>query len=457
MSDPIYSTVAYVSGGCFAVSNAAGDPFAGEFAAGVRVWADCRADGIRLGTVTAATHDAAAGHTLVTVALDAGAALTPNLAAVLHGNDIPESLCSHAANHALGGRDPLSPASAGLAGLVRLASSAEAQAGTNAEKAVTPAGLASAAKGLVSANTMIHVATTGSDVTGTGAVGAPFASISQALASIAGKLIASGVTVTIKVADGTYSLTSAITIDHPDADKILILGNTSAETTVAITAIDSAARTFTVAGDYTASILVGDIVGLAGSSTSGLNGAYAVSGVVSSSGYTTIACAAETIVSDTVGGGSILIMARNRCRINSSGSSAFYVSKEIKQISGFDVRSTSVGSLSGITALATVTLANKITLYGFLYGFNATTAKATLQDVTIKQCTLSLMSVYNATVLMATSGVYIFDNHTIGMYVSAGSILSLGNSTQIFRGAGTSYSPAPVGTSGNDNSVIVAA
>ena len=95
MSDPKYTLVEYVAANRFAASNAARDSFAPEFPVGLRVQADCGADGLRLGSVTGAAHDAGTGRTLVDVALDAGAALTANLTAVLHNNNTPESLAGH--------------------------------------------------------------------------------------------------------------------------------------------------------------------------------------------------------------------------------------------------------------------------------------------------------------------------------------------------------------------------
>ena len=113
MSDPVYDTVTFLAAERFAVANAAGDSFLAEFVPGLRIRADCQADGLRLGTVTAAVHEA--GRTEVTVTMDAGAALTANLSGVLHGNDVPDSLCDHAALHAAGGRDALTPAALGAA------------------------------------------------------------------------------------------------------------------------------------------------------------------------------------------------------------------------------------------------------------------------------------------------------------------------------------------------------
>lgn len=250
-------------------------------------------------------------------------------------------------------------ATTSAAGKVQLATSAEASTGTDTAKSVTPAALAAAAKGLISTNTTIYVSTTGSDTTGTGASGAPYATIAKALSSIASKLIASGVVVTIQCADGSYAVSSTITIDHPDGDKIQIIGNVSAETTVAISSIDTTAKTITVAGDYTASIQVGDIIGLLGSSTSGLNGSYLVSGVTYSGGNTVITCSAETIASATVGGGSIVIKPCNRVNLSfSAGVNGVVVKTALKNFSGIRMTAPSTSALcygfSGINCRASV-------------------------------------------------------------------------------------------------------
>jgi len=88
ITDPIPAT--YVSATTFTVAT---DRTA-EFAAGVRVRADCGADGIFTGTVTASSHASGTDLTTVSLALDAGS-LTANLTDVLHGNDNPSSLANH--------------------------------------------------------------------------------------------------------------------------------------------------------------------------------------------------------------------------------------------------------------------------------------------------------------------------------------------------------------------------
>lgn len=451
MSDPHYTTVAYVSGDRFAVSNPARDSFVPEFPTGLRVWADCQADGVRLGTVTAVTHDADAGRTLVDLAVDAGAQLTSNLATVLHGNDVPDSLCCHADQHAVGGRDALLRASTAVSGLVKLASVAEAQAGSNADKAVTPAGLAAAAKGLVSANLTIFVATTGSDGTGDGSAGAPYASIAKALSSIAGKLIAGGVVVTIQVADGVYAPAATIVVDHPDADKIQILGNTSAETTVAVASLDTTARTITVAGNFAASIQAGDILGLTGSSTGGLNGAYLVSGVVFSGGNTVITCSAETIASAAAGGGSIVIKPCNRCVLSfPAGVTGINATRKLNLLNGFRLNSAG-GTASGILMQEYLgALGAKMIVNGFAYGIQAANnALLSVLGGVVKNCTQALVSA--AAKLMVYSPGVILDGCSLGAKAQTGGLVYL--QARIERNLATQASPA-IGTVGGSLNLV---
>lgn len=168
----------------------------------------------------------------------------------------------------------ISAASTAVAGLVQLATNAVAWAGTSTSQVITAAALwyvlTLATRLRISANTTIYVSPTGSDSEGAGTAGSPYASIDRALMSIAGRSIDGAVEVVIQCADGTYVITSSIIVDHPDADKIKILGNTSAETTVAISGVNPATKIFTVAGNYVSNvdpnknIQAGDIVGLTG-------------------------------------------------------------------------------------------------------------------------------------------------------------------------------------------------
>lgn len=73
----------------------AGD-LSAEIVAGMRVKADCGADGTRKGTVSSATYASGTGLTTLVLTLDTGS-LTSNLTGLLHGNDAPDSLANH--NH----------------------------------------------------------------------------------------------------------------------------------------------------------------------------------------------------------------------------------------------------------------------------------------------------------------------------------------------------------------------
>lgn len=77
----------------------------GEFSDGVRVKADCGADGLQYGTVESSAY--ADPTTTVALTMDDGNTLTSNLVSVAHGNDDRKSLVSHAEQHMPGGRDPL--------------------------------------------------------------------------------------------------------------------------------------------------------------------------------------------------------------------------------------------------------------------------------------------------------------------------------------------------------------
>lgn len=441
ITDPIAAT--YVNATTFtATTDAAGNTDLREqCAVGVRIKADCGADGYKYGVVSSVSYSAPTTTIQIT-----GDTLTANLVGFWHSNDNQSALVNH---HHTG------PDSGGNI----FASSSVTQAGTSTDLAVTPAALAASAKGLVSSNTTIYVATTGSDTTGTGLVGAPFASISKALSSIAGKLIASGVIVTIQVADGTYTVSSAITIDHPDADKIQILGNTSAETTVAISSIDTTAKTITVAGDYTGSIVVGDIVGLTGSSTSGLNGAYIVSGRAYSGGNTVITCSAETFASATVGGGSIVIKPCNRCVLEVSSSIyGLYFTKSIRNLKGFRINASGatvyVPAIYAYAAIE-VQIQGQLIISGGQCGVRLVSCvNAHIDGLVTKSVNQPIRAESVNSLDVASYGNnVIFDGASIGIAASGGSYVFTSSSKLIMRNVPTASSPA-YNTAGNGNAYI---
>ena len=330
-------------------------------------------------------------------------------------------------------------------------------------KVVTDQILKAATKLLISANTTIYVATTGSDTTGTGLAGAPFASISKALASIAGMLIASGVIVTIQVADGVYTVASAITIDHPDGDKIQILGNTSAETTVAISSINTTAKTITVAGNYvsnaeaTKNIQVGDIIGLPGSSTSGLNGAYLVSDVNYDGSNTVITCLSETLASATVGGGSVKIMPCNRCKLQITGSiSCFYATAKLKLLNGFRIDYVSGSSTVGVNATTCdIAVGGQMIFKGLAVGMQAYRGASIFAATgfVCYACATGVNILYRSTVAANGAGLTIFNGCTTGCVANQGSYGYLYSTIVAYRNNTTNTSPA-LNVSGNYDSYI---
>ena len=493
---------------------------------GVRVLADCGADGARCGTVSAASFDAGADRTTVTLAMDADG-LTADLASVLHGNDIPASLAHHGhagpadggmvAHGALSGvganshdaidafmaaraapsglatldgntlviQNPanatatpggtkivmsdasgtvdawVSEATASAKGKVQLATAAETAAGVLAAKAVTPAGLATSAKGLLAANTTIYVATTGSDATGDGSSAAPFASIAQALASIKNKLIASGVLVTIQVADGTYSISSTIVINHPDANKIQILGNMSAETSVAISAINTTAKTITVVGNYvsnadaTKNIQAGDIIILSGSSTSGLNGSYRVSSV-SYDGTNTTVTTQGALSSSTVGGGSVIIKPANRCVLNFSSSvSGFTISfSNLYLLAGVKIKSTGNTTGVGVYCFGCPLVVIK---YAVVDGFNNGVHGYPNTGIELDYCAIIGQNSYGMLSAIGTNigcvGTFIGDTTSYPMMATQGAFIRFLSGGLANNGGSNIPSPA-FNTSGNSNSYI---
>ncbi len=324
-------------------------------------------------------------------------------------------------------------------------------------KVVTDQILKAATKLLISTNTTVYVATTGSDGTGTGLAGAPFASIAKALSSLAGMLIASGVVVTIQVADGTYTISSTITVNHPDADKIQILGNISAETSVAIASIDTTAKTITIAGNYvsnadaTKNIQNGDFVGLTGSSTSGLNGAYLVSGVIYNGTNTVITCSAETITSATVGGGVVRILPCQKCVLNvASGVTAFYIKTQLGMLSGFRINSAG-GTAYGVStdlAFAKYQMTQCV-LVGFTRGISLFNGSfATVSGIVFRSCAIGVYGNLRSTIYY--TGYVIHDTCSAqGIYLQRGSWANAVG--LILRGA--VISPA-ADTEGNNKSFI---
>lgn len=82
---------------------------------------------------------------------------------------------------------------------------------------------------LITQNLTLFVAPGGSDSTGDGSITRPWSSVQRALNYLSEKSISSSASVLISLANGTYTFTSALTIQHAAGANIHIVGNPTAE------------------------------------------------------------------------------------------------------------------------------------------------------------------------------------------------------------------------------------
>ena len=359
----------------------------------------------------------------------------------------------------------ISAASTAVAGLVQLATNAVAWAGTSTSQVITAAALwyvlSLATRLRISSDTTIYVSPTGNDSTGTGAVGSPYASIYRALLSIAGKSIDDGFMVTIQCADGTFNISSSVVFSHDNSDRIKILGNTSAETTVPIVSIDTTAKTITVAGNYvsnsdaTKNIQNGDDIDVINSSTSGINGVYTATAVSYNGTNTVVTCSGDTFVSSTVGGASLVVKPCNRCIISgSSGLICFNITKNLSLVSGFRFNVSGAGSKAVLLDNAKCTVGTKIICHGAETGVQASNESyGFVQGISFKGCALPLAAYYST--LASNTQKMIFHGVTTRCVTAMfDSFVYLATSAVIMNSYAADYSPAANTTGYNGNSYI---
>ena len=113
------------------------------------------------------------------------------------------------------------------------------------------------------------LSTSGNDVTGDGSPTAPWATIARALRFLRDRWIATDATVTIQLADGLYTMTAPVEINHPCGSRIAIVGqNTYAKTMSSVAGYSgsSGAWSLTVVLNNVSNITVGDYVLITGAS-----------------------------------------------------------------------------------------------------------------------------------------------------------------------------------------------
>ena len=115
--------------------------------------------------------------------------------------------------------------------------------------------------GCISSSTNFYVATTGNDTTGDGSSGNPWLTVGQALNYLGNFWINEAATVTIWLADGSYTLTSTINVQHPCGARITIQGTNSYNTilsSIASSSGSAGAWSYVLNMAIVANIAVGD-------------------------------------------------------------------------------------------------------------------------------------------------------------------------------------------------------
>ncbi len=103
--------------------------------------------------------------------------------------------------------------------------------------------------------TTLYVAPTGSDTTGDGSSGNPWATVAKALSYLTDKWLAAEITISIGA--GTYALSAPVTVNHPHSAKVTIQGATMAATTLSGSISVSGSS-----GAYSIDITVADASGI---------------------------------------------------------------------------------------------------------------------------------------------------------------------------------------------------
>ena len=111
---------------------------------------------------------------------------------------------------------------------------------------------------LIDSDTTIYLETTGNDTTGDGSSGDPWLTLSKALSYLADKSIATDATVTIQFGDGTYTRTATDTVNHPNGDRINIVGENTYD--ISMTSVQSSSGS---AGNWSIIVNVSSVVNIA--------------------------------------------------------------------------------------------------------------------------------------------------------------------------------------------------
>jgi len=144
----------------------------------------------------------------------------------------------------------------------------------------------------ITSDTTYYISTGGSDSTGDGSSGNPWATPQKALDYLKDKWIANDATITIDLADGTYTMTSAIEMKHPCGKNIRLIGNETAATSRAVGSVGVTGSDDYVevnGADYTADYPADSYIRITDNTAAVTNnGAYKVKSVSFTGGNTRI-------------------------------------------------------------------------------------------------------------------------------------------------------------------------
>lgn len=161
---------------------------------------------------------------------------------------------------------------------------------------------------LIDANTDWYISPTGDDNTGDGSIGTPWATLDKVYAELLNYGIAQDATLTINIVAGSYTSATPISLDHPNGDRINIVG--AATSTIGITSLASYTGSagnwvivFNLDADLTSLVSVGQFIVIRDLTTSDypghlLKGCYEVTGTTVS----TITVKSTTDVTTIPGG-----------------------------------------------------------------------------------------------------------------------------------------------------------
>jgi len=335
---------------------------------------------------------------------------------------------------------------------------------------------------VLSSNTTLYVATDGNDsrtFAQAQSAGTPLATPGKALELLADKWIAPGVTVTVQLADGTYTLTETLTFDHPQGRGLLLQGNTSAGTSNYILAQSGQIASTSgddcilhVSGDVTARFPAGAALYLSGSTATpdDNNGYYYVTAVSYDGSKTLITLGGANSATqmpdptESCDGSTQQVTDApwsHKVTISSPGRSALRV-KTGCAVSGLAIVGdgtagtigiqTGTGSYAGATAYLGRVLVDDFNVNvdtphgGRIIAYNYTASPAA--DLVVNGGNQSLRATEGG-VLMAVGATVI--GATTGTYAFAGGNIRFQSGT--YRSCSTDSSPA-VNTSGNANSYV---